>query len=119
MNKVLLDIFSTQISDERGSKKSKKIIFSHNVFSLKKINFLSQIFFAASSSLSKLTYINFFISRWAFFTFNFYLMSWRNLKGSLIELSLDAFSQFELFVAKVDGRNDVRVLDLGLLNFQK
>lgn len=37
MNKVLLDFFPTQISDERGSKKIKKIIFSA-------LNFFSKIY---------------------------------------------------------------------------
>jgi hypothetical protein len=75
MNKVLLDIFSTQISDQRGSKKIKKNIFSHVSFFIKKYFFIFKNFFIKRSTLSKLRQVKYLASKWPFYTFKFIFSS--------------------------------------------
>ena len=71
MNKVLLDFFPTQISDGRGSKKIKKIIFSVINFFSKIYYFFLQLNFSQASRLSKLPHGKFLNCMWVFPAFIF------------------------------------------------
>jgi hypothetical protein len=119
MNKVLLDNFSTQISDQRGSKKLKKIIFSPTNFLVKKDFFLSQIFFVHPLSLSKLIQVGSFTLRCLILTFNFEFMSGGNIRV-LKKIKLFINFKFQLVLHNPLRIKDVlRDVNFFELNFQK
>ena len=119
MNKVLLDIFSTKISDGRGSKNYKKIIFSLNDFLQKKYFSFSKLFFSGCTLLSKLTHMKSFSGEWVFLSFNFEFASPDLLKGSHNFHTLENPNQFSSFADNGGSGNKFRVLNFSSLNFQK
>lgn len=119
MNKVLLNVFPTQISDERGSIKYKKIIFSLQVFFLKIINYFSQIISTAFLLLPKLTYNKFSFLKWAFFASDFKFISYDILNGSSWHELYANFSSVIPKTSITSRKYCERFLNFHVLNFQK
>jgi hypothetical protein len=119
MNKVLLDISSTQISDQRGSKKNKINIFSNVIFFIKKYFFKQKNFLIVLSFLSKLRQMKSFAFMWSFYTSRFTFLSGDILRAHKNGVLDSPLSNLSYRTSSNSMKWIFRDVNFCILNFQK